>query len=574
MRRLPAGLGLALLGLLVLAGAGLRVWILGHDAMNSDEAIVGLTALGILHGHLTAFVWSQPYGGVEPYVVAAVFGLFGSSPFTLNLTPVLLAAAISFVTWLIARRLLPAWAAATAAVLSWVWPESTIFDSTREYGYHEIALLAGLVVFLGALRIVQAAGGPGEGSPGFPGPWWPPGGVADWALVGLVAGVGWWASPEVTYYLVPSAVLLVVGLHRRKWAAAGTLVATAAVTFLIGLLPWLVAGADDRWATIKAARATPQSGPYHYRLEIFFTHVLPMLLGLRVEGAGLWEGGRTVGHLLYAATAVIIVAAAVAVCRRWPLAWSLVLLCAVLPFVYAAFPTAWFWNDGRYGIFLTPPLALILIGAAAALESPKHPQGVPGPRHAPPPPAPRVPSRLLSGARSPAAAGAVAVLALCAATASTALALQSSFGLFSSGAVITQWHTNPEGALVSTAAAIEHRGVHDAYAGYWVAYDLELASSSHLLVVAVGDDRNPVQGHRVASSPRAAWVFPSTVPARLTEAVNEVGAGGDLNPPGVTATSLAGWLRAHHIGYTTFDTGPFVVVLPAANVTPRVLGLA
>jgi len=569
MKRLPAGLALVLLGLLVVAGAALRVWILGHDAMNSDEAIVGLVAQGILHGRMTAFVWSQPYGGVEPYAVAAVFGLFGASPFTLNLTPVLVAVAVSFVTWLIARRILPPWAAAAAAVLAWIWPESTIFNSTREYGYHEMALLAGLVVLLLALRTAQAAKSRADEASG-PDPWWSAGGRLDWALIGLVAGVGWWASPEVTYYLIPSLVLLVVALRRRTWAAAGSLVATAAVTLTIGMLPWLVAGADDGWATIRAARATAVSGSYRFRLDVFFTHVLPMLLGLRVEGAGAWEGGRTTGHVLYAVAVGVIVVSAIAVCRRWPLAWSLVLLSAVFPFVYAAFPTAWFWNDGRYGIFITPPLALIVVGAAAAIE----PRRSTRPQHARAAPVASTPSRLRTALRSRVLAGAVVGLALFAATASTAVAVQTSFGLFTSRAALTEWHSDPDGALATTAGALERRGIHAAYAGYWVAYDLELVSSSRVLVLAVGDDRNPAQGHAVTTARRAAWVFASTVPSRYTEAVNQVGAGGDLDPPGVTASSLAGWLKAHHIAYTVFDSGPFVVVLPAHNVTPRALGLA
>ena len=70
---------------------GLRVWLLGHAGLNSDEAVVGLNALQIRHGHFSAFVWSQTYGGVEPYVVALMFAAFGSSPFVLNATPVLLA---------------------------------------------------------------------------------------------------------------------------------------------------------------------------------------------------------------------------------------------------------------------------------------------------------------------------------------------------------------------------------------------------------------------------------------------------------------------------------------------------
>ena len=87
----PGGVVLAVVaGLLVLGGVLLRLWLLGHAPMNSDEATPGLVAHEILHGHTYAFAWGQQYGGVEPYVLAAAFFLFGQSPFVLDATPCLL----------------------------------------------------------------------------------------------------------------------------------------------------------------------------------------------------------------------------------------------------------------------------------------------------------------------------------------------------------------------------------------------------------------------------------------------------------------------------------------------------
>ena len=65
--------------MLVLAaglGAALRLWFLFHVALNADEASVGLATQALLHGHFNAFFPGQLYGGVEPYVAAALFGVF------------------------------------------------------------------------------------------------------------------------------------------------------------------------------------------------------------------------------------------------------------------------------------------------------------------------------------------------------------------------------------------------------------------------------------------------------------------------------------------------------------------
>jgi len=533
---------------LLAAGMLLRLWILGHDTMNSDEAVVGLVAQGIEHGHLTAFVWDQAYGGVGPYVVAAVFSVIGPSAFALNLTPVLLAVLIAVVTWRVGKRIFPSWVAVSAAVLAWIWPESTVFNSTREYGYHEVALLAGLVILLLALRIVQAGArsrdtGPRGGS------------IVEWALLGLVAGVGWWASPEVAYYLLPSTVLLAIAVIRAPLPSGVARALAAGTSCGAGMLPWLLAGAHDGWATIRAAGPTAVSGPYTFRLGVFFRHVLPMLLGLQIEGRGAWEGGPTVGPVLYGVALAGIAVAAGVLCLRAPRARVLVLFCIVFPFLYAAFPTAWFWNDGRYAIFLTPVLALLLTGAAATagewLSRGRHRRSA-GPAGA-------LPARLL------------VCFLLLAAAASTLVAVQSTFGVVGSLHTLDEWHTNPEPAVTTAAARLERLGIHDAYAGYWVAYDLEFVSGDRVTVLAVGNDRNPVQGRQVTDAPRAAWVFVSSVPDRYVAAVNQLGTAGDLNPPLVSETVLEAWLSAHRVDYTVSTTGPFTLVLPARNVTPAEL---
>ena len=248
------GLGptfVAVMAVVFVAGALLRWWILGHDAMNADEAVVGLVARGILAGHPTAFVWHQAYGGVEPFAVAGMFGLFGSSPLTLNLTPVLLSAAVAALTWRVGLRLFTQRAALAAAALAWIWPESGVFNSTREYGYHEAALVFGMVVLLFTVRLAQR-----RPTPQRPFDWRV---LLDWAVLGLAAGAGWWASPEIVYFVLPAAVVLLCTTLRRPLLGFAAGVATAAVTFALGVLPWVLAGVDDRWATIRTVRGATRT---------------------------------------------------------------------------------------------------------------------------------------------------------------------------------------------------------------------------------------------------------------------------------------------------------------------------
>src|ERR1700722_5121999 len=102
-------------------GGAERLWIVDHSPINSDQAVVGLMARGILHGHFVAFFWGQHYAGLEPYLTSVLFALFGSSDTVLNLTPVVLAVTASVLVYLIGRYYLSRVLAGLAALAVWVW---------------------------------------------------------------------------------------------------------------------------------------------------------------------------------------------------------------------------------------------------------------------------------------------------------------------------------------------------------------------------------------------------------------------------------------------------------------------
>ena len=299
------GLVLAfVLAAFLISGWLIRLWILGNAPINSDEATAGLMAHQITLGHTYAFFWGQSYGGVEPYLLVPAFALFGQSPLALNITPSILAFVISVLVWRIGLRLFHPTAAAVAAVLSWIWSESTLWNSTRETGFREMTPLLGLVVLLQAIRIFQTVRRKGADR------------IVDWAIFGAAGGLGFWSSPEIVYFAIPGILVVATTLRRRP---AGVVIPRLAVAFLacvVGALPWI-------WATLTRHSAVipPAPEPYLSRLGTFFSHVLPMLLGLRVEGFGLWEGGRTFGVAAYVILLVLFVSEAVIIavrCARRP----------------------------------------------------------------------------------------------------------------------------------------------------------------------------------------------------------------------------------------------------------------
>ncbi|HEX9317014.1 MAG TPA: hypothetical protein VGA71_16585, partial [Actinomycetota bacterium] len=98
---------LVALAALVTFGLVARIWVLVHPlgALDSDEAVIGLIGLHLLHGHhLPTFFWGQNYGGPHEAVLAALlFAVIRPSPLVLKSIPVLLSAVAAVLTWRIAR---------------------------------------------------------------------------------------------------------------------------------------------------------------------------------------------------------------------------------------------------------------------------------------------------------------------------------------------------------------------------------------------------------------------------------------------------------------------------------------
>jgi len=408
-------------------------------------------------------------------------------------------------------------------VLSWIWAESTLVNSIRETGYHQACEVLGLVVLLLSLRILQRARDGRSDR------------IADWAALGLAFGIGFWASPEIAYFAVPGGIAVLVSLRGADAMQAARRIGGAAVMAVVGSLPWL-------WDTIGGRGMSLPKSPVSYssRVDTFFTHVLPMLLGLKVEGLGLWEGGRWVGKLVYLVLLALLAVSLYVVARKIRDGWILVVAILLFPFVYAAFPTAWYWNDGRYAIGLTPLLSLVLMGGVFGLLRVR-------------------------------TARWCACVLLVAAFASTVIAWDSTQGVIRTPSELTTWTANPNTALVDLAQGLERLGITHVYAGYWVGNNLMFMSDGHVVVDSVGFTRNPPEAASVPAARSAAWVF--VKPSQLGTAQNQLGTPYNVNPGAlVDAAQFTDWLQKRGIPYRQESVGIFDVVVPSVNVHPSSLG--
>ena len=523
----------------LLLGLLIRLYALGRETITSDNAVVGLMAREILHGHFFAFYWGQSYGGPEAYPVAAVFAVFGASPFTLGLTAVLLVSGSLYLLWRVGNRLFASPVGAIAAVAFWLWPETYLSASTTEDGFRWLVLDCGLAVLLTVLRI-----GDGEAT------------VADWAVLGLASGVGFWSSPEIAYFLLPAGAYLLIRLAQRRASFSPAWMAAGVATALLGSLPWWWHNLGHHFDSLSAPNQPKPPGgqsAYWYHFDLF-THILvPMVLGLRLHGTGAWLAPVPAAKALaVAGVAVALVWLAYLAARGR--AWVLVAYVAAFPFVYAASPFSWYWQDGRYAVFLAPAAALVVASFVCEMAR-----------------------GLLRSPRLPMALAAVLVVAGSLVLTVDAARHFSPFSSLPSQPTVERtswrsWQTNPNNLLQAVADDLVARHVTDAFAGYWVAYDLGFLAHGNLTVTASGPDfvRYPPYFAAVAASPRPAWVF-SDGPNAITAAQETAYADPGCVLAGQTclvASQLEQYLQSHDIAYNTLVIGPYVVVLPASRVVP------
>ena len=510
-----------LAGVLSLFGLVVRIWMVDHLPITSDQAVNGLMSLDILHGHFGAITWGQTYGGVEPYVTSVLFALFGHSDTTLDITPVVLSFTASVQVYLIGRQFLARRLAGLGALAVWVWPAIVVSNGTQELGYRFACLNLGLLAIICAIRLRRR--GPSS---------------RRYAVLGVTLGLCLWADPECIYFLVPCAVL-VAPVVVRAWSSDRNATASG---LLWGVTGVLVGGLPFWWSTLSshAVPIAPYPGTLGTRATALVTHALPLALGLQVPGTGAWTGGPVLGITAYVVVLVSLIAGVVwALVRHRPrTVVCLVAFVVAYPVIYSLLPGTWYWQDGRYIVYL--PYLLVVVALYPVGLLPWH--------------------RLVTGAVALFVSGAALLTVAELTTAVPGL----SWGALPHAFVVKRV------SLASLVAVLENHRIRLGYAGYWVAYNLDFESGGRLTFTPTDSDvvRNAAYLRQVDDAATPAWIVCQS--ARSVRCVKAAG-NAAVDPPGVTATSFTAWLHRRGIASTTLRADGFAVVLPATKVTPAQL---
>jgi len=337
-------------------GIGQRIWILNTPRLaylDSDEAVVGLIARQF-PGQRPLFFWGQFYGGVaEPLLTAGVFRVFGASVVGLKLVPMGLCAVAALLVGAIGRHFGGTRLGVLAASVFWVWPAPFVWWSTKSRGFYWIVIVAGLVAVLMLLQFAATQRRVGARA------WW-------WrvTLLGLAIGVGWWSSPQIALIVVPMGVWFVLADFARAWRVA----LGALPGFFVGSLAWWFDNFRSGFRSLESPVA--DADPFFERVARIIADGTPMALGVKVPYAESWIA---IGPLWLAIIVMGCIAGAVALLRpgwRGP-GIAVVATLVTYPVLAAVSPLSGYVGEGRYLVFASPFVALVL-GAALA----KVPRGI------------------------------------------------------------------------------------------------------------------------------------------------------------------------------------------------------
>ena len=422
----------------------------------------------------------------------------------------------------------------------WVAPDTAILNSTRELGFRGVTMICGVACVLFALRLL-------DGSSGF----------VDVIALGLLAGLGWWSSPEIIYFLLPAGLMVLGAVFGGRLAFGRwlTRLAAGSAALVLGALPWLWANVNSGFLSLK-----PSSFPsgtlsslntgYWGRMSVFFHFSLPTELNVRRLVTGdflLGTSGSGGAHALSVSLTILICAIlvlSVVVCATRGGRWLAVATAVVaFPFLFAAQPGTWYWTDGRYVTFLGPLLALAAVpGAEEALSRISRRSN-------------RDPRVITVAALSGALVVAIVLSLFALAGDNQTSVTRLAFG----------WG-NPNAPVDQAIGTLRANGVREGFADYWVAYKVDFLSGQTLTFTPPkGDvDRQPAIPRAVARSTQQAWLF--VPPSQAASAFAQTGSE-NPGPDGITEARFLAALHTLHVPYRQVNAGLLSAVVPSRRVT-------
>ncbi|GAC1343944.1 MAG: hypothetical protein NVSMB27_04340 [Ktedonobacteraceae bacterium] len=243
-----------------------RLWLIVHTkgVMAGDEMMVGLQAEHILRGDRPLYYYGQPYmGSLEAYLAALIFRFTGPAVWAMRLETIPMSLLMVYLTWRFAAVLaetahlsarLKTTFMTTAALVAAFPPLYDMAEEMRVQGGYMGAFVIMLWLLFCAFRLTQRWGQQAS---------WRELALR-WAGIGLLVGLGLWIDPLIIYACAAIAIWIsgwfvlelvkprrqALGRPRLALLKEGLLSLSAVPALLVGFLPGLIWGAQNKWTNV------------------------------------------------------------------------------------------------------------------------------------------------------------------------------------------------------------------------------------------------------------------------------------------------------------------------------------
>jgi len=288
----PAVLSVAVV---VTLGFAIRLFLGLQEPLDPDEAVEGITALHILHGHLPLMESNGHYlGALESYVLAPFVALLGPTLLALRVGIAVLGAATIGATYWLGREIFGRHRdALILAAIAAVFPFFAITFAEKARNY------AGLLLFETlCLALIVRIG-------------WPTGAVRrrDWLVLGLAAGLGMWNHPLLVVPLVAGIAALLARAPALGWRRTLIGLGLSVLAGLVGYAPALAYNLQTRLGSLRhlyGPFTTYSVSPGRAVSEVVQA-AIPIFVGARE----VWCGRAVVPPLAADAGVILLFAAAI-----------------------------------------------------------------------------------------------------------------------------------------------------------------------------------------------------------------------------------------------------------------------
>jgi hypothetical protein len=346
----------------VTVGFVIRVLLGLQEGLDPDEAVQGITALHILHGHLPLMESNAHYlGAFESYFLVPFVAVLGPTLMALRVGIGVLGAGYVLATYLLGRGLFRTHRGALLlAAIAAVFPLFALTFAERARNYAGLLLFEALCLAL-VIRVAWPATLPKR---------------RDWLLLGLAVGLGTWNHPLLLVPLLPVVAAILMRAPALGWRPTVEGGLTAAGAAIVGFAPAIVYNLESRLGSLRhlyGPFATYSIAPERALREVFAA-ALPIFVGTRE----VWCGQAVVSPVVTDGAVILIFAGALWLRRdrlqpvlRGQLTRlePVEMVLAIAPVAMVAVTARWFNSLSCEPRYLLPFAVPLVLAAAIVLEA-------------------------------------------------------------------------------------------------------------------------------------------------------------------------------------------------------------